>query len=66
MAALEAALLAATAAEAATTALAETKQTKNSEFELTRKLEEDRRAWQDWKFAEDVPVVFRGLGTPER
>eukprot|EP00435_Cladocopium_sp_Y103_P030471 s416_g7.t1 len=55
----QAALTAATAAaEAATAALAEIKQTKASglvskprDLELTGKPEEDRRIWQDWKFA---------------
>ena len=58
-AALQAALAAATAAaQAATTALTEIKQTKASglvskpkELELSGKPEEDRRTWQDWKFA---------------
>jgi hypothetical protein len=58
-AALQAALAAATAAaQAATTALTELKQTKASglvskpkELELSGKPEEDRRTWQDWKFA---------------
>eukprot|EP00435_Cladocopium_sp_Y103_P058722 s292_g20.t1 len=56
---VQAALSAATAAaEAATAALAEIKQTKASglvskpeDLELTGKPEEDRRIWQDWKFA---------------
>ena len=65
--ALQTALQVATsAAQAATAALAEIRQSKSTglvskpkELELTGKPEEDRRLWQDWKFAATQYLAVR-------